>query len=152
VPVRLLVALLLRALGATLLLSVALVPAADHHAIGRLGVEGGARREDARYLVVHHHPAHGPAAAPGAAGAATMPIYMPTDPPPRAALGTTMLPAVPPVDFVAGGGVPIIVALALGLVPVAAVWALVGGATSRPLSPARRVPVPPPRPALLSVA
>jgi hypothetical protein len=150
--VRLLVAVLVRALGVTLLLGTVVLPAADHHAAGRLIDAAGAQPEDAHYLIVHHHPAQRAATALGAAGVAAIVSHVSTNAPSPTIPPTTVLPAAPPVDALAGGGAPIVDALALGLVLTAAASVLPGGGSLRPPSRALRVPVPPPRPALLSVA
>ena len=149
---RLLVAVLLRALGATLLLGTVVLPAADHHAAGRLGDAAGAQPEDAHYLIVHHHPAQRAATALGAAGVAAIVSHLSTNAPPSTIPATTVLPAAPLVDVLAGGGVPIVDALALGLVLTALASVLARVESLRPPSRALRVPVPPPRPALLSLA
>jgi hypothetical protein len=150
--VRLLVALLLRALGATLLLGIAVLPTADHHAAGRLADEPGRQREDAHYLMVHHHPRPLASSAPAAsvAALATADDGL-TDAPPPTAHSTIVVPTAPSVDSVLGG-TPIVDAVVLGFVLASAARALAGAATSRPPSRALRVPVPPPRSALLSAA
>jgi hypothetical protein len=148
--VRLLIPLVLRALGVTLLMLTVLLPAADHHALARLALDPEAGALDIHALLIHHHPL-GHRSAPRPADAPTAfsdwgALSAPTPASPQSAIA----PAMPAYEAVFGGA-PVLDAVALAAVIAAGAWLLRRGRLVVPLSRALRVPSPPPR-RLLSAA
>jgi hypothetical protein len=140
---RLLAALVLRALGATLLMATVLLPAADHHALARLSPDVLASSVDPHDLLVHHHWRYQRRAVSGTAstslqGARAVPT-----------VGTQALVIAPaaPAYEAAFGGPPVMAAVGLGPAAASVAWLLRGVRQGVPPSRALSVSSPPPRPA-----
>lgn len=80
-------ALVLRALGVTILLMTVLVPAVDHHALARLPAPPppragpAANADPVHELITHHHPqGSSRAVAVGGGDLPTLPAFLPTGP------------------------------------------------------------------------
>jgi hypothetical protein len=169
----------LRALAVTLLLSTVLLPAADHHALPRLvGVVEG----DAHWAQAHHHRAQGvreslvERMAAAARAKSAIPFERLPGPPVVAPIQVVSDWSAEAVELESLGlsdvgrvASPVLVAAgapidALGFATLAANGAIVAFAVAlliarvavaldrRPSAPWRRVPVPPPRAALLVTA
>jgi hypothetical protein len=146
---RLLAAIVLRALGATLLTATVLLPAADHHALARLSLDVVANAADPHDLLVHHHRRDQRRPARGAAPA-TLDLASPDVRAVPAPETAPRLIAPAPAGYQAAvGGSPIMDAVALGVAAATGAWLL--GRVRSALPPSRTLPVrvPPPRPTLL---
>jgi hypothetical protein len=146
---RLLAAVVLRALGATLLLATVLLPAADHHALARLSLGALAASADPHDLLLHHHWRYRRrpvAPVPVALRQASRDVRAV-----QAFQAPPLVIAPSPATYDATfGGAPVMDAAALALATAAAAWLL---GLARPVVPASRalaVPSPPPRPALVA--
>ena len=148
---RFLVDAVLRALGVTVLLMTALLPAADHHATARLLGELQVSGEDAQWLLVHHH-VHPAAARSRAVGAlhGRRSVGL-AEAAPAAASPVAVLASAPSADA-ASLASPVAVALAWTLVVCASALCLRAAERPPPASSFQLVPVPPPRRPLLSAA